>query len=117
MPRISATLAALTMAVGIVAAGSPAQAAPGDQMWSCGAVPSGWVVLAYGGTCTTPATTRASYQFIQQAEGMPAGNSLTVCAWSSIPAGWHVVYGPVPVGQCTIGWGSPSPNALIISNS
>jgi hypothetical protein len=111
---VFALVAALTTALGGTTA-SPAQATPGEQRWSCGSVPSGWVVLAYGGTCVSPVSPRASYQFIQQAAGAPAGTSLTVCAWSSIPAGWSVRYGPVPVGQCMIG-SSLYPNALIIGN-
>ncbi|WP_422773831.1 hypothetical protein ACN28C_13595 [Plantactinospora sp. WMMC1484] len=115
MRRISALLAAAVTSVALLGSPAPALAAPGDQQWSCGSVPSGWVVLAYAGICNP--STRASYLFIQQAEGMPAGSSLTVCQSSSIPAGWRIVYGPVHVGSCVVNWGSSSPNAYIISNS
>lgn len=115
MRRILAAVAATVMTAAVLALPSPAQAAPGDTMWSCGSKPPGWVTLAYAGICNP--TTRASYIFIQQAEGMPPGSSLTVCSTSNLPAGWRVVYGPVHVDRCNITWGSSSPNAYIISNS
>ncbi|MDG4789094.1 hypothetical protein O7626_24710 [Micromonospora sp. WMMD1102] len=115
MRRILALLAAAVIPVVLLAPPAPAQAAPGDQQWSCGSTPPGWVVPAYAGICNP--STRASYLFIQHAEGMPAGSSLTVCQFSPIPSGWRVVYGPVHVGSCAVNWGSSSPNAYIISNS
>ncbi|MEO3929409.1 hypothetical protein ACQEVC_18405 [Plantactinospora sp. CA-294935] len=115
MRRILAVLTAAVIGAVLVAPPAPAQAAPGDQRWSCGSVPAGWVVLAYAGICDP--STRASYLFVQQAEGMPAGSSLTVCQFSPIPGGWRIVYGPVHVSSCVVNWGSSSPNAYVISNS
>lgn len=111
MRRILSVLAAVIIGLTAVAAPSPASAAPGETIWTCGDYPPGtWVLIGFAtGYCGG----NRLYTGKTDVSGMPVGAGIAVCSSSDIPPGWVIQISGIGMSGCSYpgqGW----QNAMLI---